>query len=202
MSILRLSAFDIASALSLLWTSIQRGTACKGRRNEPGTCLCKEPLQCVLMPVQVAQRGEGPKSEDFPSSGAVSSLLEQLQSASSELSGARAALEAALQERPAAAPATDNGLATSKHWSPTIPKANTAGVDVHCCRLESAEESAYAATSLAITALKHLNCIKDAHEHHAVLESGLAVQVDQAWKIAQVTCPVVCRRMAGTDSAA
>ena len=100
-----------------------------------------------------------------------------------------------LQPQTMASPQVSTGV-------PTIPKANTAGVDVHCCRLESAEESAYAATSLAITALKHLNCIKDAHEHHAVLESGLAVQVDQAWKIAQVTCPVVCRRMAGTDSAA
>lgn len=80
------------------------------------------------MPVQVNQRGEGPRSEEFPSNGAVSSLLEQLQSASSELSTARAALEAALQERPAAAPATDSSLTTSKHWSATILAVSAAGV--------------------------------------------------------------------------
>ena len=68
--------------------------------------------------LQVSQKGEGQGPEAFPSNGAVSSLLEQLQGASSELSRARAALEAALQERPAAAAAAtpDNSMSTSKPW--------------------------------------------------------------------------------------
>ena len=135
-------------------------------------CLYKELDHHVLMPVQVTQRGESPGLKDFSSNGAVSSLLEQLQGASSELSRARAILEAALQERPAAAPATDSSLTTSKHCGPQFKT----GVSVQRFRSESENESACAATPRAITAVKG--------QLHG--SKGLAVQVDQVWKTAQV----------------
>ena len=65
-------------------------------------------------PAQVTQREGLEGSEGLQSTGAVSSLLEQLQNASSELSRARAALEDALLESPVAAAAPDRSLSTGE----------------------------------------------------------------------------------------
>ena len=67
-----------------------------------------------ISPTQVTQSKGLEGSEGLQSTGAVSSMLEELQSASLELSRARGALEDALLESAVAAAAPDSSLSTGK----------------------------------------------------------------------------------------
>ena len=65
-------------------------------------------------PAQVTQKQGREGSEGLQSAGAVSSMLEELKNASSELSRARGALEDALLESSVAAAAPDSSLSTGE----------------------------------------------------------------------------------------